>query len=76
MTEESKFPKAESVLLTPINGVFRWKILECPYCKKEHVHGAGRDEDKVNTYLGHRIQHCNSGPGLGSGGYILVAKQD
>ncbi len=66
--EEDEPPEAEVVA----EG-HHWRILECPYCGQEHLHG--RDEPEDDS-LGHRLAHCGS-PGasfsqINSKGYILV----
>jgi hypothetical protein len=35
----------------------------CPWCGKQHVHGAGRDlsEAGLTAMLGHRVAHCYGG---------------
>lgn len=50
---------------------YQWRV-KCPYCGRKHHHGAGEDPDHVNTYLGHRVEHC-SGDDRGRRGYYLVS---
>lgn len=52
----------------PIN---RWQILKCPYCGKQHLHGAGTYDEDPDIYLGYREAHC-AGPGVQRGGYLLT----
>lgn len=35
-------------------------VIKCPYCQKEHRHGAG---DGSADSLGHRVAHCHKGMG-------------
>ena len=43
--------------------------VKCPYCGKQHTHGAGND----GTLLGHRLAHCAGDvPGKGKGYDIRV----
>jgi hypothetical protein len=37
-------------------GYWIWLVSACPYCGRQHSHGAG-DEPRP-TGLGHRIAHC------------------
>lgn len=43
-----------------------WIVPKCPYCTREHVHGAGID----GTVDGHRVSHCASGES--NAGYFLA----
>jgi len=38
-------------------------VLDCPYCKDEHRHGAAGT--KLGAGDGHRIAHCSPGAGKG-----------
>lgn len=46
-----------------------WVVPKCPYCGKEHVHGAGAPNEDPRQFLGHRVAHCFPPP---EGGYVLV----
>lgn len=59
-------PVANAVLIQTGRG-YLWRVLHCPLCGGQHVHGAGGLDDDPTAYLGHRAAHC------GDGGYVLVA---
>lgn len=42
-----------------------WVVVRCPYCGKQHTHGAGSPAEDPRRFLGHRIAHC-------AGSYVLV----
>lgn len=44
----------------PVKNVveYYWAVDKCPYCKGHHLHGAGRDPERVAEYLGLRLSHC------------------
>ena len=54
-------------------GSYAWEVICCPYCGKKHRHGAGGAPEEVNSYLGHRTEHCVDLPPGQRGGYYLVA---
>ena len=72
---ESKedFPEAEVHLCEmPIPDelpIFSWVVEKCPFCKKNHRHGAGRRRENVRNFLGARVAHCFSGD------YVIVEKK-
>lgn len=35
-----------------------WVVSACPYCGKKHMHGAGRELEKVEDFLSFRVAHC------------------
>ena len=48
----------------------QWVVTSCPFCSKEHRHGAGGKGADPLTYLGYREAHC--GPSRGQ--YKLVQR--
>lgn len=61
--------------------LYQWRIPECPFCGKDHVHGAGSFEDYADgtrdpvdisrTFLGWRVPHCETNPPPDNGQYFL-----
>ena len=58
-----------------------WVVVKCPFCNKQHTHGAGRKgSDGSMDHLGHRWPHCNIDDVpiairlLHEKGYVLVDK--
>lgn len=37
-----------------------WRVPRCPFCKDEHVHGAGPDDRDPREFLGPRRAHCEA----------------
>lgn len=50
-----------------------WVVIECPYCGKQHRHGASRLTDDPQKFLGHRAAHCDKD--IDGDGYLLVEQQ-
>ena len=48
----------------------------CPFCGRQHFHGAGRLTDDWRRFLGHRVAHCPDRTPDNAGGYFLVVKED
>ena len=67
---ESGIPKVK-VVLERSGVIHHWVIKECPYCGKEHKHGAGRINEDPDPHLGHRAAHCEFVE-PNEQGYILV----
>lgn len=54
---ETSYPKPGSSASN--SSTLHWQIIACPFCGKEHLHGAGNNpEDARQIYLGHRVTHC------------------
>ena len=53
------------VVFVPGERVNQWKVVECPHCGGDHLHGAGAVGEDRSSYLGHRVSHCSAGRGLG-----------
>lgn len=51
-----------------------WKVPECPYCGKQHVHGAGVPGGEL--LIGHRLAHCVIKDEGNSGYYLIPAKEE
>lgn len=45
------------VVLSHDDGQLCWKVVRCPYCAREHVHGIDPGEDP-RLFLGGRCSHC------------------
>jgi len=50
----------------------QWVVLRCPYCGRQHRHGAGRPGDDPRQFLGPRVQHCDQ---PNASGYELVEEK-
>ena len=59
---DSKTLDVEVILLEAVdpNDCSIWLIVECPFCKKHHTHGARKFYSESEKFLGHRSPHCNS----------------
>ena len=57
------------------NGLWRWRVIRCPFCgkRKAHIHGADNfvGETKKNT-LGRRIPHCRKEQKPRGAEYVLT----
>lgn len=40
-----------------------WRILRCPFCHREHHHGAGEPHQDPRGFLGTRWSHCREASG-------------
>lgn len=52
------------------NGAFLWRVIRCPHCGGEHVHGGGPLAGNPRDLLNYRTAHC------GRGGYTLECHFD
>lgn len=66
-------PQAPVRLVQPTRrgGCYQWEVTTCPYCGRKHRHGAGDEPDQVNTFLGHRVEHCTGHDPCGVGYYLV-----
>ena len=73
--KEEKYPEVEVVLRddTPTGGRF-WVVEKCPYCRKEHLHEAGSQEEDPRSFLGHRQSLCKKKYPTDRG-YVLIEKR-
>lgn len=76
MLDLNSIPSAVCILVAPQQqrggqGCYLWQVVQCPYCGGKHHHGAGKDPELVDTFLGHRVAHCAAG--AEGGGYYLVS---
>jgi hypothetical protein len=47
-------------------------VIQCPYCGREHVHGAGEPGSPHGSADGHRVGHCGMDHWDEAGiGYVL-----
>lgn len=70
--EELAYPAAPAVLVEWSCGR-QWRLVECPYCGRQHSHGAGRLDEDPYTFLGHRGSHCTGRElAIARRGYVLV----
>ena len=58
-----KLPIAPVVFVEGQFGVNYWKVINCPFCGRSHIHGAGETGQNPADHLGLRISHCPAGPG-------------
>jgi hypothetical protein len=71
-------PRAEALLdrvrLQGKDGYWQWIVLRCPYCRKQHRHGAGvMLRDNPRRFLDVRVAHCRLCPDVV---YQLVEMQE
>ncbi|MBK6008810.1 hypothetical protein JJB11_22160 [Ramlibacter ginsenosidimutans] len=50
-------------------GYWVWRVSVCPYCGRQHTHGAG--DGPRPTGLGHRSAHCSTRSDDAARGYEL-----
>ena len=50
----------------------QWRIDDCPYCHKKHLHGGGYLGKDPRRFLGHRVEHCAGNCNPKAIGYVLV----
>lgn len=43
---------------TSITDGYVWEVVCCPYCGRQHWHGAGDNPGAVEKLLGSRMPHC------------------
>jgi hypothetical protein len=57
-------PEAACVLdRDPTGWYWQWVVHDCPYCHRQHRHGAGRvDKADPRKYLDVRVAHCRLDP--------------
>jgi len=72
-SDKGTIPEAPVRLVKPTKPgqCYTWQVIKCPYCGKEHAHGAGDDLARVNTFLGHRVQHCGDDKSSHVGYYLV-----
>lgn len=59
MNDHSDLPVAPARLVSPARRVDPWTFrVQCPYCPKVHIHGAGTSAADAHTYYGERVAHC------------------
>lgn len=46
-------------------------VFQCPYCRKEHRHGAGKNSEPGSAD-GHRMSHCANGEDSDGIGYYVI----
>ncbi len=54
---EIVYPQAPAALV-PSRGCYRWLVVRCPLCGREHQHGGGHLDADPRALLGHRVRHC------------------
>lgn len=55
----SQEPIALCKLDTSSKTCYQWIVMRCPFCGKEHRHGAGgTDPNEARRLLGYRVPHC------------------
>lgn len=68
MTAAAKYPLAFARLIKG-RTVNQWRVAQCPYCGRPHLHGAGAAGGDPLTFLGHKVAHCIDSD---NPGYILA----
>lgn len=53
---DNSYPVAFAEPRRSAKGHWLWLVPACPYCGRQHIHGAG--DGPLPTGLGHRVSHC------------------